>query len=91
MPHVAHAWGSCFCVCDLCPSAIHSHLGSAGGIGVCGGGVRVPELVSLPLASPLGFTLPRGKGRFFLLGNLSQVRCSFSHVTLPLKQSQLPC
>lgn len=70
---------------------LSTHIWGVLGGWECVGGVRVPELVSLPLASPLGFTLPRGKGRFFLLGNLSPVRCSFSHVTLPLKQSQLPC
>ena len=55
------------------------------GLGV---GVKVPELVSLPPASPLGSTLP-GQGRLFL-GNLSQLHCSFYRVTLPLEQSWLP-
>lgn len=58
MPHAAHAWGSCFYVCDLCPSAIHSHLGSAGGMGVCVGGVRVPELISCLQPHPLGSPFP---------------------------------
>lgn len=47
-------------------------ISRVGGLGV---GVKVPELVPLPPASPHGSTLP-SQGRLFL-GNLSQLYCSF--------------